>query len=128
MVCAEDVVPVGEVGGIVALVKAVVGLVERSSSHKGQQPVQAPGQIVAAVVFHRHPAVEEMKDDFAQRVAADDTGAAQSQQQQRQQLGRGGVLSCQGERRVVPVVLLVDVAVEPRNPEEEKTNSCLCLC
>ncbi|KAG7222103.1 hypothetical protein INR49_016673 [Caranx melampygus] len=78
-----------------------------------------PGQIVAAVVFHRHPAVEEMKEDFAQRMAADYTGAAQSQQQQRQQFGRGGILGCQGKWHVVLVVLLVDVATSTKSCQQE---------
>lgn len=120
-VCPKDVVPVGEVGGVVATVLSMVGLVMGSSSQTGQESVQSPGQVVAAVVFHRQPAVEDVEDDFAQRVTTHHPGAAQGQQQQRQQLGRAGVLGCQSEGHVVLVVQLVDAAVEPGNPEEEKT-------
>lgn len=117
----------GEVGGVVSTVNTVVGLVEGSSSQKGQQSVQSPGQVVATVVLHCQPAVDEVEECFTQRVAAHHPGAAQSQQQQRQQLGRAGILSCQGEGYTVLMVQLVDVAVEPRNPNEKQTDRCLCL-
>lgn len=127
MVCAKELVPVGEVGGVVAIVETMVGLVVGSSSQEGQQSVQSPGQVVATVVLHRQPAVDEMEEGFAQRVAAHHPGAGQSQQQQRQQLGRAGVLGCQSEGDIVLVVQLVDVAVQPRSPGVKQTNSCLCL-
>lgn len=111
MVCAEEVVPVREVGGVVSIVAIMVGLVVRSSSQTGQQSVQSPGQVVAAVILHCQPAVDEVEEGLTQRVAAHHPGAAQSEQQQRQQLGRAGVLSCQSEEYVVLVVRLVDVAV-----------------
>lgn len=105
----------------------MVGLVEGGSSQTGQQSVQSPGQIVATVVFHCHPAVEEVKEDLAQRVAAHHPGAAQGQQQQRQQLSRAGILGCQSKGHTVSVVVLVDVAVEPGNPDKAHTNSCIIL-
>lgn len=76
----------GEVGGVVASVGTMVGLVVGGSSQTGQQPVQSPRQVVATVILHRQPAVDEVEKGFAQRVAAHHPGAGQSQQQQRQQL------------------------------------------
>ncbi len=114
-----------EVGGVIASVETMVGLVVGGSSQTGQQFVQSPGQVVATVVLHRQPAVDEVEEGFAQRVTAYQPGAAQSQQQQRQQLGSAGVLSCESKGYVVLVVQLVDGAVEPGNPDE--TKHCLCL-
>lgn len=113
---AEEPVPVGEVGGIVAPEEDVVVLVVRRSAHEGQQPVQSPGQVVAAVVLHRQPGVEEVEDGLAQGVAAHQPGAGLGQQQQGQQLGAAGVLGRQGEGLTVLVVGLVDVTVEPGSP------------
>lgn len=76
----------GEVGGVVYIVESMVGLVVGGSSQTGQQSVQRPGQVVATVVLHRQPAVDEVEEGFAQRVAVHHPGTAQSQQQQRQQL------------------------------------------
>ncbi|KAK9522336.1 hypothetical protein VZT92_018809 [Zoarces viviparus] len=101
----------------------MVDLVVGGSSHTGQQSVQSPGQFVATVVLHRQPAVDEVEDGFAQRVAAHRPGAAQSQQQQRQQLQRAAVLSGQSEGCVVLVVQLVGVTVEPGNPDEKHIDS-----
>lgn len=115
---AEQEVPVDEVGGEVDTVDSVVDLVVGGSADPGHQSVQSPGQLVATVVLHRQPGVEEVEDGFAQRVAAHRPGAAQGQQQQGQQLHRAAVLSSQGEGRVVPVVQLVGVAVEPGDPEQ----------
>lgn len=72
-------VPVGEVGSIVPTVENMVGLVEGSSSQTGQQSVQSPGQVVATVVLHRQPAIKKVEEGFAQRMAAHQPGAAQSQ-------------------------------------------------
>lgn len=68
----------GEVGGIVGIWQSVVGLVVGSSS----QPGQDSGQVVSAVVLHGQPAVEEVEEQFTERVAAQQPGAAHSQQQQ----------------------------------------------
>ncbi len=76
----------GEVGGVVSAVESMVDLVVGSSAQKGQQSVQSPGQIIATVVLHCQPAVEEVEKGFAERVAAHQPGAALSQQQQGQQL------------------------------------------
>lgn len=122
-VCAEQPVPVSEVRGIVGTLLTVVGLVVGGPAHAGKQSVQGPGQVVAAVVLHGQPAVEEVEEGFAQGVAAQHPHAAQSQQQQRQQLHGAGVLSCQSEGNVVLVVRLVDAAVQPWNPEEQNTSS-----
>lgn len=123
----KDVVPVGEVGGVVATVTSVVGLVMGSATQTGQQSMQSPRQVVAAVVFHGQPAVEDVEDDFAQRVTAQHPGAAQGQQQQGQQLGWAGVLGCQSKGHVVLVVQLVDAAVEPGNPGRNKQLSLFIL-
>lgn len=103
----------GEVGGIVTVMETMMGLVVGSSSQEGQQFVQSPGQVVAAVVLHRQPGVDSVEDGFAQRVAAHQPGADQSQQQQRQQLGPTGILGGQSKRDVVLMVQLVDFAVQP---------------
>jgi len=124
-VSAKEDIPVNEVGGIVDTVEDMVGLVVGGSSQTGQLSVQSPGQFVATVVLHRQPAVDEVEGDFAQRVAAHHPGAAHSQQQQREQLQRAAVLSGQGEGVVVLVVLPVGVTVEPGNPDEKHTDSCL---
>lgn len=116
-----------EVRGVIDTVQAVVGLVVRRSAQEGQQSVQGPGQVVAAVVLHCQPAVEEVEDGFAQRVAAHQAGAGQSQQQQGDQLDRAGVLGRQGEGRVLLVVLLVDAAVEPRSPGGKQTDGRVSL-
>lgn len=113
----------GEVGGVVHTVVAVVHLVVGSSSQAGKQSVQSPGQVVATVVLHRQPAVDEVEDGLAQRVAAHHPGADQSQQQQRQQLSRAGVLRRQSEEDAVLVVRHVDVTEEPRNPEDTQTEA-----
>lgn len=116
VVGAEEPVPVGEVGSVVAPEEDMVVLVVRGSSHEGQHPVQSPGQVVAAVVLHRQPGVDEVEDGFAERVAAHQPGAGHGQQQQGQQLGAAGVLRRQSERPPVLMVELVDVAVQPRSP------------
>lgn len=116
-----------EVGGVVDTVQAVVGLVVRRPAQEGQQSVHGPGQVVAAVVLHRQPAVEEVEDGFAQRVAAHQAGAGQSQQQQGEQLDRAGVLGRQGEGHALMVVQLVDAAVEPRNPGGKQTDGRVSL-
>lgn len=103
----------GEVGGVVASVQPVVGLVEGGSSQAGQQSVQSPGQVVATVVLHCHPAVEEVKEHLTQRVTAQSPAAAESQEQQRQQLHRAGVLGRKCKGQTVLVMQLVDAGVQP---------------
>lgn len=125
MVCAKKLVPVGEVRGVVDASETVVGLVVGGSSHEGQQPVQSPGQVVAAMVLHRQPVVEQVEAGFAQRVAPHQPGAGQGQQQQRQQLGRAAVLRRHSKRDVVLVMQLVDIVVQPRSPGVKQKNSCL---
>lgn len=112
----------GEVGGVVATVQTVVRLVVRGAPQAGQQPVQSPGQVVATVVLHCKPAVEEVEEGFTQGVATHHPGAAQRQRQQGEQLGGAGVLGRQGEGDLVLMVQLVDVAIEPRYPDEEQTH------
>lgn len=84
--------------------------------------MQCPRQVVAAVVLHRQPGVDEVEDGLAERVAAQQPGADHGQQQQGQQLSAGGVLRCQSERLPVLMVGLVDAAVQPRSPGEKHTN------
>lgn len=79
------------------------------------------------MILHRQPAVEEVEGEFAQRVGADEPGAAQGQQQQGQQLGRAGILGCQSKGMVVLMVLLVDAAVQAGNPDGEQTNKQLAM-
>lgn len=122
---AEEPVPVGEIGGIVAPLQAVVDVVVRGPSHAWQQPVQSPWQVVAAVVLHCQPAVEEVEEDLAQRMAAHHPSTAQGQQQQRQQLSRAGILGCQGKGEVVLVVHVVDVAVQPGKPDNDHTGKAV---
>lgn len=76
----------GEVGGVVAILQTMVSVVVWSSSQTGKESVRSPRQIVATVALDCQPAVEEMKEDLTEGVAAYQPGAAQSQQQQRQQL------------------------------------------
>lgn len=66
------------------------------------------------MVLHRQPGVDEVEDGFAQRVAAHQLGADQSQQQQRQQLSPASILGGQSKGDVVLMVQLVDFAVQPR--------------
>ncbi|KAL3063484.1 hypothetical protein OYC64_003115 [Pagothenia borchgrevinki] len=106
----------------------MVGLVGGGSSQAGQQAVQSPRQVVSAVVLHCQPAVEQVEDGLAERVAADQPGAAQGQQQQGQELQRRAVLSSQGEGEVVPVVVPVDPAVQPGHPDEKHTNTFNSHC
>lgn len=110
-------VPVREVWGVVDAVQPVVGLVVRRPSQEGQYPAQGPGQVIAAVVLHRQPAVEQVEDHFAEWVAAQQAGARQREQQQRQKLRPAGILGRQGEGRLLLMVLPVHVDVEPWNSE-----------
>lgn len=118
-VCAKKEVPVSEVGGVVGTLLTVMSLVVGGSTHAGKQFVQSPGQVVATVVLHGQPAVEEVEEGFTEGVAAQQPRTAQSQQQQRQQLSRAGVLCCQGEGNAVLVVQVVHAAVQPWNPDGE---------
>lgn len=109
----------GEVGGVVPTVQAMVGLVVGGSSKEGQQSVQTPGKIIAAMVLHRQPAVEKVEEGFTHGVAAHHPSTAQSQQQLREQLRGAGILGCQGEGDLVLMVQLVDVSVQPGNPKKK---------
>lgn len=115
----KQLVPVRKVGGVVDSVQTVVGLVVRRPPEEGQRPAQGPGQVVAAVVLHRQPAVEQVEDQLAERVAAQQAGAGPRQQQQRQKLRPAGVLGRQGKGHLLLVVLPVHVDVEPWKSGEE---------
>lgn len=67
----------GVVYGLQTMVCVVVG----GSSQTGQQSVQSPGQVVAAVVLHGKPGVDEVEEGLAERVTSHHPGAAQRQQQ-----------------------------------------------
>ena len=85
----------------------------------GQQPLEAPGQPVAAVVLHGQPAVEQVEGGLAEGVQPQEPGGAQRQQQLRQHLGGAGVLGGQRDGDgVVSVVVQVDVEEQPSEPGE----------
>lgn len=122
-VSATEAVPVCEVRGVVPLLQAVVQLVVGCpAAQPGQQPVEAPGQVVAAVVLHSQPAVEQVEGSLAERVAAQQPATGHGQEQQGEQLGAAEVLGRQGNGDpMVLVVGQVHMVVEPPKPGEGHT-------
>lgn len=120
-VSAKEMIPMSEVGSVVKAFDFMMGLVMGGTAEKGKQSVWSQGQVVPTVVLHCQPAVEQVEDDFAERMAAQQPGTAQRQQQQRQQLCWAGVLRCERKGVAMLMMRLVDAAVQPGNPEEIRT-------
>lgn len=121
----EYQVPVCEIRRVVPCHALMVGLVERSPSEAGQNPVQSPGEVVTAVVLHRQPDVEQMKEDLADGVAAHHRGAPHGQDLLRDQLHYTGVQSRQSEGVCGGVVRQMEDLEEPGDSEETEKKYCL---
>ena len=107
-------VPVGEVGGVVALAVEVVQVVVAGAAVQPQrhQAVGGPGQVVAAVVLHRQPDVEQEEEQLAERVAAQQGRGGGGEDAQAERLPGPRVLGREGDGGGVGVVHLEE--------EEEK--------
>lgn len=73
------------------------------------------------MVLHRQPDVEEVEEDFTNRVAAHHHGAPHSQHLLRDELHDAGVESHEGERVRVHVVRLMEDLEEPGVPEDQSS-------
>lgn len=82
--------------------------------------MESPGEVIATVVLHRQPDVEEVEEDFADRVAAHHHGAPHGQHLLRGQLHHAGVQSRESERVHVQVVRLMEDLKEPGVSEEQR--------
>lgn len=103
----------------------MVRLVERSPSEAGHNPVESPGEVITTVVLHRQPDVEQIKEDFAERVAAHHYSAPHSQDLLGDQLHHAGIQSCQRKRVRVQVMRLMEDPEEPGVSEEQKITALL---
>lgn len=64
----------GEIGRKVNIVPPMMNVVVRGSAEKRQQSVQSPGQVVATVVVHRQPGVENVEEDLTEGVTVHQAG------------------------------------------------------
>lgn len=113
--CPKNPVPVCEVRSIVGLELQMVQVVVRSSTvePKGHQSMCGPGQVIARVVLHRKPDIQNIEEHLCQGVAAQQQRVDPSEESQRQGFPGPRVLSGQGEGGCVLVVHLVERPVEP---------------
>lgn len=108
-------VPVCEVRSVVGFELQVVHVMVRSSTvePKGYQSMRGPGQVIATVVLHRKPDIQNIEEHLCQGVAAQQQRVDPSEEAQRQGLIGPRVLRGQCEGGCVLVMHLVECPVQP---------------
>ena len=97
-----------EVGGVVALGFEVVEVVVASAAVQPQrhQAVRGPGQVVAAVVLHRQPHVDQEEHQLGERVAAQQGRSGSGEDAETKSLPSSGELCGEGRGGAEGVVHL----------------------
>ncbi len=120
-------VPVGEVGGVVVLGLEVVQIMMTCPTVQPEwhQPVGGPRQVIATVVLHRQPDVEQEEGQLGEWVAAQQEGVGSGEEAQAESLPSSRVLSGEGGGRGKGVVHLQEEKKKHEDGAETHLNFVL---